>query len=36
MELELFEPYLFLNTDPEAFQNYYVALTEIISKNGKQ
>jgi glutathione synthase/RimK-type ligase-like ATP-grasp enzyme len=36
MELELIEPYLFLNTDPEAFQNYYVALTEIISKNGKQ
>ncbi|WP_316835112.1 hypothetical protein [Pedobacter nutrimenti] len=36
MELELIEPYLFLNTDPEAFQNYYIALAEIINKNGKQ
>ncbi|WP_158275331.1 RimK family alpha-L-glutamate ligase [Pedobacter sp. HMWF019] len=35
MELELIEPYLFLNTDSKAFQNYYVALTEIINKNGK-
>ncbi len=35
MELELIEPYLFLNTAPEAFHNYYVALIEIIRKNGK-
>ncbi|WP_316820591.1 hypothetical protein [Pedobacter gandavensis] len=26
MELELIEPYLFLHTDPESFENYYQAL----------
>ena len=31
MELELIEPYLFLNSDPVLFENYYQALIQYIS-----
>ncbi|MBB6236384.1 glutathione synthase/RimK-type ligase-like ATP-grasp enzyme [Pedobacter sp. AK013] len=30
MELELIEPFLFLNTEPENYDNYYKALMELI------
>ncbi|MET0570812.1 MAG: hypothetical protein ABWZ79_05265 [Pedobacter agri] len=30
MELELIEPFLFLNTDPENYERYYHALLKMI------
>lgn len=33
MELELIEPYLFLNTAPSSFEWYYTALQELASEN---
>ncbi|HEY0680168.1 MAG TPA: hypothetical protein VGD17_17910 [Chitinophagaceae bacterium] len=36
MELELIDPYLFLSTYPEGYQNYYEALVELITANRHQ
>jgi hypothetical protein len=30
MELELIEPFLFLNNDPESYDRYYQALRDLI------
>lgn len=35
MELELIEPFLFLFTNPDSYQNYYEALTEMINIQAK-
>lgn len=35
MELELIEPYLYLNTQADAIENYYQAVLELIGTDGK-
>jgi hypothetical protein len=35
MELELIEPYLFLDTHPDAFLNYYNALMQLVKTADK-
>ena len=30
MELELIEPFLFLNTEPESYERYYKALADLM------